>query len=61
MHQHELATKFTRKYDYRRVRYEDPLVTKDKICLIENTKPKLNILDKDTYNIDELDDTIGMT
>jgi hypothetical protein len=46
----ELIIKFNRKYDYKRALFENPEVTQGWFRLVENTKAKYGILDKDTYN-----------
>ena len=51
--QPELKVKFNRKYDYKRALCEDPEVIQGWFQLVENTKAKYSILDKDTYNFDE--------
>jgi RecB family endonuclease NucS len=51
--QAELTVKFNRKYDYKRTLCEDLEVIQSWFRLVENTKAKYGILDKDTYNFDE--------
>jgi hypothetical protein len=45
--------KFNRKYDYKRALCEDPETIQVWFRLVENTKAKYGIPDKDTYNFDE--------
>jgi hypothetical protein len=56
----ELKVKFNRKYDYKRALCEDPEVIQGWFRLVENTKAKYGILDKDTYNFDESGFMMGM-
>jgi hypothetical protein len=55
----ELTTKFNRKYDYKRALCEDLDVIQGWFSLVANIKAKYGILDKDTYNFDELGFMIG--
>ena len=58
--QPELKVKFNRKYDYKRALCEDSEVIQGWFKLVENTKAKYSILDKDTYNFDESGFMMGM-
>ena len=49
----ELKTMFSRKYDYKRARCEDPKAIQDWFGLVANMKAKYGIQDDDTYNFDE--------
>jgi hypothetical protein len=51
--QQELWTKYFRAYNYKRALREDPEVIQGWFCLVENTKAKYGILDKDMYNFDK--------
>jgi hypothetical protein len=56
----KLKVKFNRKYDYKRALCEDPEVIRGWFQLVENTKAKYGIQDKDTYNFDEAGFIMGM-
>jgi hypothetical protein len=56
----ELIVKFNRKYDYKRALYKDPKVIQGWFRLVENTKAKYSILDKDTYNFNKSSFIIGV-
>ena len=58
--QPELQTRFTRKYDYQRAKYEDPIVIREWFALIHNIKVKYGILDDDSYNFDKTGFIIGI-
>ena len=58
--QPELQVKFNRKYDYSRALCEDPEIIQDWFRLVENTKAKHSILNKDTYNFDETGFMMGI-
>lgn len=56
----ELKVKFNRKYDYSRALCEDPEVIQGWFRLVQNTKAKYSIQDKDTYNFDETGFMMGV-
>jgi len=58
--QPELRTRFCRKYDYQRAKYEDRKAIREWFNLIRNIKAKHRILDNDTYNFDETSFIIGV-
>jgi hypothetical protein len=49
----ELRTRFQRKYDYQRAKYEDPEVIRGWFELVKNTIAKYSIYKADIYNFDE--------
>src|SRR5450432_4244789 len=56
----KLKTKFSRKYDYKRALYEDPVIIRDWFKLVRNTVVKYRILEEDIYNFDEVGFIIGV-
>jgi hypothetical protein len=56
----ELKTKFSRKYDYKRALYEDPVIIGDWFKLVRNMVAKYGILEEDIYNFDEAGFMIGV-
>ncbi len=56
----ELKVKLNRRYDYKRALCEDPKVIQDWFRLVENTKAKYGITNKDTYNFDETGFQMGI-
>ena len=48
-----LTTRFNRAYDRQRALCEDPVLIRSWFELVEQTKAKYSILDKDVYNFDE--------
>jgi len=58
--QPELRTRYTRRYDYQRAKYEDPKVISEWFALIRNVKAKYGILDDDIYNFDETGFIMGI-
>ena len=58
--QPELRTRYTRRYDYQRAKYEDPKVIGEWFALVRNVKAKYGILDDDTYNFDEAGFMMGI-
>ena len=49
----ELQKRWTRPYDRQRAACEDPAVIQPWFTLVQSTKAKYGIIDKDTYNFDE--------
>jgi len=58
--QPELRTRFTRKYDYQRAKYEDLIIIREWFALVHNVKVKYGILDDDSYNFDETGFIMGI-
>jgi hypothetical protein len=58
--QPELYTRWVRKYNYQRAKYEDPKVIRPWFTLIYNLKVKYSILDKDLYNFNKTGFIIGV-
>jgi len=58
--QPELRTRFCRKYDYQRAKYEDQKAIREWFDLVRNIKAKHGILDNDTYNFDETSFMMGV-
>lgn len=58
--QPELRTRFARRYDYQRAKYEDPEVISAWFRLVWNVKAKYSILDEDIYNFDETGFMMGI-
>ena len=56
----ELATCFTRKYDYQRAKCEDPKLIHDWFALVRNTIAKYGIDKADIYNFDETGFMMGV-
>jgi hypothetical protein len=56
----ELKVVFSRKYDYKRAKCEDPRLIQDWFRLVQNTKAKYGIVDQDTWNFDESGFMMGM-
>jgi hypothetical protein len=59
-HRPELKVKFNQKYNYRRALCEDPNIIRGWFQLVENTKAKYGIQDKDTYSFDKSGFMMGM-
>ena len=55
----ELRTRWSRPYDHQRAACEDPAVIQPWFTLVQSTKAKYGIIDKDTYNFDETGFQIG--
>jgi hypothetical protein len=51
--QPELRTRFNRRIDYQRVKYEDPDAYRTWFRLVQNVVAKYGIQDRDIYNFDE--------
>ena len=58
--QPELYTRYYRKYDYQRAKYEDQKAIREWFNLVRNIKAKYGILDKDVYNFDETGFMMGV-
>jgi hypothetical protein len=56
----ELKTRFNRKYDYQRIKCEDPAIIRDWFTLVANTIAKYGITLADIYNFDETGFMMGM-
>src|SRR5450432_1678099 len=56
----ELKTKFSRKYDYKRALYKDPVIIRDWFKLVRNIVAKYRILEEDIYNFDEAGFIMGV-
>jgi hypothetical protein len=56
----ELKAKFSRKYDYKRAKCEDPKIIEGWFSLVRNTIAKYGILEQDIYNFDEVGFAMGV-
>jgi hypothetical protein len=56
----ELRTRFQRKYNYERAKYEDLEVIRNWFDLVQNTITKYRINDTNIYNFDETGFIIGV-
>lgn len=56
----ELRTRFSRKYDYRRAKCEDPKVIGEWFRLVQETRARYGIVDDDVYNFDETGFMMGV-
>ena len=56
----ELRTRFSRKYDYQRAKYENRKTIREWFDLVRNIKAKYGILDDDTYNFDKTGFMMGV-
>ncbi|KFY99697.1 hypothetical protein V498_00575 [Pseudogymnoascus sp. VKM F-4517 (FW-2822)] len=56
----ELKAKFSRKYDYKRAKCEDPKIIEGWFSLVQNTVAKYRILEQDIYNFNEAGFAIGV-
>ena len=56
----KLHTRYARKYDYQRAKYEDRKAISEWFNLVRNIKAKHGILDDDTYNFDETGFMMGI-
>ena len=56
----EIKAKFSRKYDYKRAKCEDPKIIQEWFSLIQNVVTKYNILEQDIYNFDEAGFAMGV-
>ena len=56
----EIKSRYSRKYDYKRAKCEDPEVMRAWFRLVQNTIAKYRILDEDIYNFDETGFQMGM-
>ncbi|KAJ6260161.1 hypothetical protein Dda_4384 [Drechslerella dactyloides] len=56
----ELQTRLSRKYDYQRVKCEDPVLISKWFQLIKAVKTKYGIADNDIYNFDKTGFTMGI-
>jgi len=56
----EIKSRYSRKYDYKRAKCEDPEVIRAWFRLIQNTVAKYGILDEDIYNFDETGFQMGV-
>ncbi|KAI9044515.1 uncharacterized protein KD926_000426 [Aspergillus affinis] len=59
-HEAELQSKCTRRYDYQRAKCEGPNLIKRWFDLVQNTIHKYEILEPDTYNMDETGFQMGV-
>jgi hypothetical protein len=55
----EIKSRYSRKYDYKRAKCEDPEVIRAWFRLVQNTVAKYEILDEYIYNFDETGFQIG--
>src|SRR5450432_4626080 len=55
-----LQTRYNRKYDYQRAKYEDPKVIREWFQSIESTITEYGIQEEDIYNFDETGFQIGV-
>ncbi|KFY83148.1 hypothetical protein V498_08273, partial [Pseudogymnoascus sp. VKM F-4517 (FW-2822)] len=56
----ELKAKFSRKYDYKRAKCEDPKIIEGWFSLVQNTVAKYRILEQDIYNFNEAGFAMGV-
>ena len=56
----EIKAKFSRKYDYKRAKCEDPKIIEGWFSLVRNTIAKYGILEQDIYNFDEAGFAMGV-
>jgi hypothetical protein len=49
----ELKSKFSRKYNYKRVQCKDPVIIGEWFRLVQNTIAKYGITEEDIYDFDE--------
>ncbi|KFZ23686.1 hypothetical protein V502_01835 [Pseudogymnoascus sp. VKM F-4520 (FW-2644)] len=56
----EIKAKFSRKYDYKRAKCEDPTIIEGWFSLVQNTVAKYGILEQDIYNFDEVGFAMGV-
>ena len=56
----EIKSKFSRKYDYKRAKCEDPKIIEGWFSLVRNTVVKYGILEQDIYNFDEAGFAMGV-
>jgi hypothetical protein len=56
----EIKSKFSRRYDYKRAKCEDPKIIQEWFSLVRNTIAKYGILDEDIYNFDEAGFAMGV-
>jgi len=56
----EIKSKFSRKYDYKRAKCEDPKIIQEWFSLVRNTVAKYGILEQDIYNFDEAGFAMGV-
>jgi hypothetical protein len=56
----EIKAKFSRKYDYKRAKCEDPKIIQGWFSLVRNTVAKYGILEQDIYNFDEAGFAMGV-
>jgi Tc5 transposase-like DNA-binding protein/Psq-like protein len=55
----ELASRFSRRYDYRRAKCEDPKIIREWFSCVEETIREYGILSDDIYNFDETGFAMG--
>lgn len=58
--QPRLKTRYNRRIDYERVKYEDPMKYRTWFSLVQNTIAKYGILESDIYNFDETGFALGI-
>ena len=56
----EIKAKFSRKYDYKRAKCEDPKIIQEWFSLVRNVVAKYGILEQDIYNFDEAGFAMGV-
>ena len=56
----EIKAKFSRKYDYKRAKCEDPKIIQEWFSLVRNTVAKYGILEQDIYNFNEAGFVMGV-
>ena len=49
----DLQSRYNRRYNYQRAKYEDPEVMRAWFLLVQNIIAKYRIIDEDIYNFDE--------
>ena len=57
----ELSSRFSRRYNYERAKYEDPKVIREWFTLMQKTIIENGIDSDDIYNFDETGFAIGLT
>jgi hypothetical protein len=58
--QPQLRTRFKKRYDYQRAKFEDPKVISEWFALVQNVKAKYGIVHDDIYNFDETGFMMGI-
>jgi hypothetical protein len=56
----EIKSKFSRRYDYKRAKCEDPIVINEWFCRVQDHIARYGILEQDIYNFDEAGFSMGV-